>query len=177
MQEKKTFLASPEFTPLPEGEAKLEIARRYFTNYGPATVHDAMYFLGAKQAEVKKWISMLPVESFTHKDRTYYFIPNGKSYDREIPPCLFLAGFDPLMLGYQKKESLYLPSEHLRGIFNLAGIVMPALLLHGRVVGKWKNKNGCLTVTLFETISDRDRKTVADTATRLWSDLKKINYN
>ena len=92
VQEKKAFLASPEFTPLPEGEAKLEIARRYFTNYGPATVHDAMYFLGAKQAEVKKWISMLPVESFTHKDRTYYFIPNGKSYDREIPPCLFLAG-------------------------------------------------------------------------------------
>ena len=177
VQEKKAFLASPEFTPLPEGEAKLEIARRYFINYGPATVHDAMYFLGAKQAEVKKWISMLPVESFEYKDKTYYSIPNGKSYDREIPPCLFLAGFDPLMLGYQKKENLYLPDEHLRGIFNLAGIVMPALLLHGRVVGKWKNKSGHLTVTLFEAISNQELRTVTDTAAQLWHDLKKIDFN
>lgn len=33
------------------------------------------------------------------------------------------------MLDYQKKESICLPQEHLRGIFNLAGIVMPSILL------------------------------------------------
>ena len=80
------------------------------------------------------------------------------------------------MLGYQKKESLYLPSEHLRGIFNLAGLVMPALLLHGRVVGKWKNKDGQLTVTTFETIDASERKTVCDTAEKLWSSIKKIIF-
>ena len=140
VQEKKAYCASPDFIPLPEEDAKLEIARRYFTNMGPATVHDAMYYTGAKQAEVKKWIKTLPVESVECNGKTYYYIPNGKSYDKEIPPCIFLAGFDQLMLGYQKKESLYLPQEHLRGIFNLAGIVMPSVLLNGKVVGKWKKK-------------------------------------
>ena len=41
VQEKKTFCLSPAFTPIPQEDAELEIARRYFTHYGPATIHDA----------------------------------------------------------------------------------------------------------------------------------------
>ena len=80
------------------------------------------------------------------------------------------------MLGYQKKESLYLPEEHLRGIFNLAGIVMPPILLDGRVVGKWKKKNSRLTITLFESVDETGRKHVLAEAETLWSDLKKITF-
>lgn len=176
VQEKKAYIASPEFKPIPEEDAKLEIARRYFTNMGPATIHDAMYYTGAKQAEVKNWLKMLPVEAFDCEGKTYYYIPNGKTYDKEIPPCIFLAGFDQLMLGYQKKESIYLPQEHLRGIFNLAGIVMPPILLHGKVVGKWKKKNENLICTLFETVSDREKKDICDTAEGLWRSIKKITF-
>ncbi|MBO5269436.1 MAG: winged helix DNA-binding domain-containing protein, partial [Clostridia bacterium] len=168
VQEKKAYVASPRFTPIPEETAKLEIARRYFTNMGPATIHDAMYYTGAKQSEVKAWLSVLPVESFVCEGKTYYSIPSGRSYDRDIPPCIFLAGFDQLMLAYQKKESLYLPAEHLRGIFNLAGIVMPSVLLHGRVVGKWKKEPRRLTVTLFEAIDVKARETVRESAARLF---------
>lgn len=176
VQEKKAYCASPDFIPLPEEDAKLEIARRYFTNMGPATVHDAMYYTGAKQAEVKNWIKTLPVESVECNGKTYYYIPNGKSYDKEIPPCIFLAGFDQLMLGYQKKESLYLPQEHLRGIFNLAGIVMPPVLLNGKVVGKWKKKNSKLTITLFEAISSNEQRVIKDCAEKCWNDNLKILF-
>jgi hypothetical protein len=176
VQEKKTYCLSPRFTPIPDEEAKLEIARRYFTNIGPATIHDAMYFLGAKQSDVKKWLSLLPVKSAELEGRTYFYIENGKDYDKNMPECIFLAGFDQLMLGYQKKESLYLPQEHLRGIFNLAGIVMPAILLDGRVVGKWKKKNAKLSVTLFESIDTNGKKTITDEAERLWTDIKKIEW-
>ncbi len=176
VQEKKAYIASHEFKPIPEEEAKLEIARRYFTNIGPATIHDAMYYTGAKQSEVKNWLKLLPAESFDCDGKTYYYIPNGKSYDREIPPCIFLAGFDQLMLGYQKKESIYLPQEHLRGIFNLAGIVMPSILLNGRVVGKWKKKNANLTFTLFETINAEEKKMISNTAEQVWGSVKKITF-
>ena len=176
VQEKKAYIASPEFGPIPEEEAKLEIARRYFTNMGPATIHDVMYYTGAKQAEVKNWLKVLPVDSFNCEGKTYYYIPNGKTYDKEIPPCIFLAGFDQLMLGYQKKESIYLPQEHLRGIFNLAGIVMPPILLHGKVVGKWKKKNENLICTLFETVSSKEKRDICDTAEGLWRSIKKISF-
>ena len=176
VQEKKAYVASPEFKPMREEDAKLEIARRYFTNMGPATIHDAMYYTGAKQAEVKKWLNLLPVTSFECAGKTYYDIPNGRSYDKEIPSCLFLAGFDQLMLAYQKKESVFLPPEHLRGIFNLAGIVMPSVLLNGKVVGKWKKKGAHLTFTVFESISTKDQNTIRDSAEELWNSVSKITF-
>jgi hypothetical protein len=168
VQEKKTYIASPEFFPIEEEEAKLEIARRYFTHMGPATIHDAMYFTGAKQAEVKNWLRHLPVEAVECNGKTYYYIPNENLYDKDIPPCVFLAGFDQLMLGYQKKESIYLPETHLRKIFNLAGIVMPSLLLYGRVVGKWKKQQQKLAISLFEALNTSDRRIIECAAEALW---------
>ncbi|MBQ7354496.1 MAG: winged helix DNA-binding domain-containing protein [Clostridia bacterium] len=157
--------------PLSDDVAKLEIARRYFANIAPATIHDAMYFLGAKQSEVKKWLSQLPVCSTDCNGKTYYYIKNGKKYDHMIPDCLFLAGFDQLMLGYQKKESLYLSEEHMRGIFNLAGIVMPAILLRGTVIGKWKKKNRKLTLTFFNRVTSEDITIIREKAESIWTDI------
>ena len=176
VQEKKQYIASPEFSPIPEEKAKFEIARRYFTNIAPATIHDAMYYTGAKQAEVKNWLQNLPVESFDFDGRTYYYIPNGKTYDEDIPHCIFLAGFDQLMLGYQKKESIYLKPEYLRSVFNLAGIVMPPLLLDGDVAGIWKNKNGKLEIKCFHSLSQTEKSHIEQAADNLWGDIKEIKY-
>ncbi|MBR6563694.1 MAG: AlkZ family DNA glycosylase [Clostridia bacterium] len=176
VQEKKAYCLAPAFVPMKDEDAKLEIARRYFTSIAPATVHDAAYFLGAKQSEVKKWLDRLPVTSATLDGKTYFYIENGKEYKSSVPKCILLAGFDQLMLGYQKKESVFLPSEHLRGIFNLAGIVMPSILLDGRVVGRWKRKDGRLTFTLFESVGARNKKAITRTAESLWCDLKRIEF-
>ena len=75
------------------------------------------------------------------------------------------------MLGYEKTESLFLPKEHMRDIFNLAGIVRPAILVKGTVVGWWNLKNRKLKVTLF---SPTDQKLLTNAATKLWGDLKEI---
>ena len=93
---------------------------------------------------------------------------------KEIPACVFLAGFDPLMLGYEKTENPFLPSEHLRGVFSLAGIVQPSVLLRGRVVGRWKRSGKKLSVTLFERISTLDVSEIRYEAMRLWPELTRI---
>ena len=77
------------------------------------------------------------------------------------------------MLGYEKTESLFLPREHLRDIFNLAGIVLPAILVNGNVIGWWNLKNRKLKITLF---SPTDQKLISETASHLWPDLKQIGY-
>jgi hypothetical protein len=104
--------------------------------------------------------------------KPYFYIDNGLSAV-ELPACLFLAGFDQLMLGYEKTESLFLPREHMRDIFNLAGIVRPAVLVNGTVVGWWNLKNRKLKISLF---SPADQKLISETASHLWSDLKQIEY-
>ena len=70
-------------------------------------------------------------------------------------------------------ESLFLPREHMRDIFNLAGIVRPAILVNGTVIGWWNLKTRKLKITLF---SPADQKLISDTASRLWNDLKQIEY-
>lgn len=168
VREEKAYCLSPEFEPIPEETARLELARRYFTYIAPATIHDAMYFFRATAAQVKNWLSRLPVSSVECQGKTYYYIENDVSYDRDIPRCLFLAGFDQMMLGYEKKESLYLPQEHMRRIFNLAGIVMPAVLLDGQVAGRWKKKNRRLNVELFSTADQSGEAAIRDAAETLW---------
>jgi hypothetical protein len=69
---------------------------------------------------------------------------------------------------------LYLPQEHLRKIFNLAGIVMPALMVNGQIVGKWKQKSGKLSVELFEKLTKTDETMIKEKADLLWKGLKKI---
>lgn len=173
VQEKKEFMLCPPFEPMEREAARLALAERYFKHYGPATVKDAAYFFGATQAQVKQWLSRLPVSRTEYGGKSYYYIENSAP-GGSIPPCVFLAGFDPLMLGYLKTESLYLPPEHLRGIFSLSGIVMPPVLLRGRVVGKWKRSGKKLTVTAFEALSAGDRDVLSQGAEKLWSGCQVI---
>lgn len=175
VKEKKEYCLSPEFTPMLKHESEIELARRYFTNFGPAIIHDAQYFFKTTASKVKEWLEVLPIESFEFKNKVYFFINNGKTYNKEIPECIFLAGFDQLMLGYEKKESLFLEQEHIRGIFNLAGIVMPSILFNGKIIGKWKMKNRVFSAELFEDISSDKIKTIKDSAENLWHDIKRTN--
>ena len=172
VQEKKAYQLCPTFEPMAEEPARLELAKRYFSHFGPATVKDAAYFFGTTQTKVKSWLKQLPVTETVVDGKSYFYIDNGLPAG-ELPACLFLAGFDQLMLGYEKTESLFLPREHMRDIFNLAGIVRPAILVNGTVVGWWNLKNRKLKITLF---SPADQKLISDAATGLWSDLKQIEY-
>lgn len=176
VQEKKAFKLCPPFAPMDREKAMLEIARRYFTGFAPATIKDAAYFLGTTQARVKTWLNQLPVNSITVDGNTYFFIDNGRTDFPEIPGCVLLSGFDQLMLGYHKQQNLFLPPEHVRGIFNLAGIVFPAILLHGKVVGRWKKDRSKLTFMLFEGITGDDKKEILSTAEMLWNDIKRISW-
>ncbi len=172
VQEKKAYQLCPAFEPMEEKPAHLEMARRYFTHFGPATARDAAYFFGTTQTKVKSWLKDLPVSEITWDGKSYFYIDNGLPTG-DTPECVFLGGFDQLMLGYEKKESLFLSTEHIRDIFTLGGIVRPAILIDGIVAGWWNKKNSKLSISLFDHCnSDR----IAEAADKLWPDVKAISF-
>lgn len=164
VQETKAYQLCPAFEPMPQAQAELELARRYFTHFGPATVRDAAYFFGTTQKKIKACLTQLPAKEVILNGNTYFYIDREFS-KTAIPQCLFLSGFDQLMLGCEKTESLFLPKEHMREIFTLAGIVRPALLINGNVAGWWNRKDRKLTVSLFH---DTDKDLIAQNAEDLW---------
>ena len=168
----KAFQLCPSFVPMGEEDARLEMARRYFA-MGPATVKDAAYYFGKPQREVKGWMAKLPLAHTVVEGKDCFWLERGETDWPDIPDCLFPAGFDQLMLSYEKTESIFLPKEFLRGIFNLAGIVMAPILLRGQVAGRWKEKDGRLTLTPFGSWTEADRRLVLSAAEALW-DLKKV---
>lgn len=170
-QQRKAFRRCPPFVPMEQREAELELARRYFAHYGPATGKDAAYFFGTTQKQVGSWLSELSLQSARWNGRTYFYFDRACAGD-SIPDCLFLAGFDPLMLGYEKTESLFLPPKYLRNIFTRSGIVRPALLLEGQVAGRWQRRGRTVTATLFRPLPDHLRWAVEEEAARLWPGVR-----
>ena len=166
-REEKVFRRCPPFIPMDREAAELELARRYFAHFGPATVGDAAYYFHTSQKQVRAWLGELPVETASWGGRDCFFLDDCRRDFPDVPDCVLLAGFDQLMLGYEKKESVFLPQEHLRGIFNRSGIVLPCLLLEGQAAGQWKVSGKTCAVTPFRALKAREKK-AAEREVRRW---------
>jgi hypothetical protein len=177
VQEKKAFMTCPKFEPMEQDEAEVEMARRYFKNFAPATIKDTAYYFGWTQTLAKQIMSKLPLESIEINSKQYFYLDKLKNDYPDVPHCIMLSGFDQMMLGYQKQESIYLSQQNIHYIFNLAGIIMPPVLLDGNVVGRWRKKSSKMSFEMFDYIKCRDKKKIEDVMETLFNDIKKVEWN
>ncbi len=161
--QKKLYRLCAPFTPLSPSATNMEKARRYLSAYGPATLRDMAAFFGVSQREAALWLAGLPVR----EDGLWLSL--GKSVaECEAPACLFLAGFDPMLLGYKKEDQPLLDPAHLRDVYTLTGIVRPTVLLRGRLVATWKRQGRSVLVSPWAAFSSADWQTLQETALALW---------
>ncbi len=170
-QERKAFRRCTPFEPMAADEAGPVLAMRYFTHYGPASLRDAAQFFGVTQAVLRRWTATLPLAADEWEGATLYSLPWDEPTD-PLPACVFLAGFDPLLLGYDKRTNPILPPAYLRGIYTMTGIVHPAILLRGRIAGRWKRTGRRLELTLFAPLSPGDRSLLEAAAQSLWDGVR-----
>ncbi len=163
------YAAFPDVPRLTKEEARLELLRRYITHYGPVTINDMAYFFRWPKRELKALMTKLPLQIADCKGIKHYWLKQPDALPA-LPRCLFLAGFDPMLLGYEKTENPSLPRAYVKQIFNNTGIVFPALLVDGVVRGKWKEQAKCVEITLFEPLSDTRRRAAERAAKTLWPD-------
>ena len=106
------------------------LGARYRAGYGPC---DA--------ADLAKWSSLPITQARRALDAA------GSPDDRvewpgyEPPPCLLLAAFDTLMLGYRTRQP-FVAAEHDRHVLRGGGILKPVILNSGVAVGTWSIKKG-----------------------------------
>lgn len=149
----KRFVLPEEPVWMGRDEARLCLMERYFTHYGPATLEDCAAFLGYRITEVRDLLrrAPLPLKTVACQGKDYYYL--GDLYaGRALPACVYLAGFDQLLLGYRDRTRFLAPEDRILAV-NQAGIAYPGILLHGRLRARWKKEPGKLRITPFYPLS------------------------
>ncbi len=148
LQDKEqTFVLLDEWAPgareLSREEALAELARRYFTSHGPATVHDFAWWAGLTVAEARVGIDAarpgLVAETI---DGQAYWLANDapdQTGDGALEVHL-LPGFDEYLLGYKDRGAVLAPEIAPRIVPGNNGVFLPTIVVAGQVVGTWKRK-------------------------------------
>lgn len=116
-----------------------ELAKRYFTSHGPATLQDFMWWSGLASADAKTGVAanqttLTSVEFAGKIHWTPKAIPAGEAKSS----AFLLPGFDEYVLGY-KDRSAILQSDHAPKIVPGGnGMFLPTIVLDGQIVGTWK---------------------------------------
>ena len=134
----QTFALLDEWVPsqrtLSREEALAELATRFFTSHGPATLADFANWSGLKMPDARSGLEMVQ-HSFikeTIDKAEYWLSPHAKAGSGTF----LLPGYDEFVIGYKDRSPVF---KH--GAVKIAtdnGMFFPTLVVDGQVVGLWK---------------------------------------
>jgi hypothetical protein len=140
-----TFVLLDEWLPqaktLSREEALVEVARRYFSGHGPATLQDFMWWSGLAAAEAKAGLKM--AESGLVREmvagQSFWFAPAPAAKQASATPTAhLLPSFDEYLLGYKDRGAVLDPAYAPKVGPGANGIFKPIIVIDGRVAGTWQ---------------------------------------
>ena len=119
-------------------EALAILGARYREGYGPCNA-----------ADLAKW-SSLPITQARRALEAAGRPPEADAWPMDDPPpCLLLAAFDTLMLGYRTREP-FVAAAHDHHVLKGGGMLKPVALSRGLATGTWSIQNGRPEPTWFD---------------------------
>ena len=162
---KRFFLPEPPEW-MDRDEARRILLERYFRRFSPASAEDCATFTGFGLPEVRGLMKTLPLRSVEAEGKEYFFL-GVLPRPRPLPACVYLAGFDQLLMGYKDRTRLLDPEDKLLAV-NQAGIAYPGILLYGRLRARWKKEPGRLLITPYHPLSPAACRLAAAAGRRLF---------
>lgn len=162
-----------EYAPLDKNTAELEIARRYFSGFGPVTLNDARYYFKENKSVIEEWMRKLDLQTVEVGGELRYY--SGELPDiggiSEIPKVIFVAGFDAMLLAFEKRGNLFFDAKYVRDIYTMTGIVRPVVMLGGQMVATWRRENGKLCIKPFVKLKNSDMVKIQKSASKEYADI------
>ena len=169
-----TFALLDEWVPagrrLSRDEALAELARRYFTSHGPATLPDFVWWSGLKVTDARAAIDFVASELAAEAiDGKIHWLPPS-STPATPGHAELLPGFDEYLLGYQERRAVLDPAHAEKIVPGGNGVFRPMLVLDGRVVGVWKSTlrkaSVAIAPTPFKTLNPTETRAFGRAAAR-----------
>jgi hypothetical protein len=168
-----TFALLDEWVPpartLDRDESLAELARRYFTSHGPATLQDFGWWSGLAAADARSAVEMARPHLLqaTLDGQAYWHASTRTAAGRNSRMSFLLPAFDEYTVAYRDRSAV-LATRHAANAG--AGTLSPTIVIDGQVVGTWTRarKNGTVVITprLFAKLGDAGTRAVAAAAQR-----------
>lgn len=138
-------------------EALAELATRYFTARGPATVQCMAWWANLVVGDVRDAIDAAgPALEEIEIDGTSFVVAAGSAHlsarevDDILAEPLLLPSFDEYLLGYRSREAVITPDHLDMVVPGRNGMFKPIIVVGGEVVGIWSRRltSKKVTVTL-----------------------------
>jgi hypothetical protein len=180
----QTFALLEEWAPqarrMTRDESLAEVARRYFTAHGPATVQDFTWWTGLAAAEAKAALEVVKSELLREQigDQTYWLSQRSLPAQqrrlarpaRAAPGAHLLPAFDEYLVGYRDRSAVLDLGEASHAVNAGGGMLAPTMVIDGRVVGTWRRtlKKGRVAIAMspFTSLSKAEQQSLAVPAER-----------
>jgi Winged helix DNA-binding domain len=139
----QTFVLLDEWAPktkrMSRDESLAELAKRYFTSRGPATLQDFVWWSGLTTADARAGLEMakrsLAQEAIN--GQTYWLASAPPAGKDQSPAAHLLPAFDEYTVAYKDRSAVLDPAyTKLANTGN--GTLYPTIVVDGQVVGTWK---------------------------------------
>ncbi len=163
----------PEGRDLAGEEARAELALRYFSSHGPATLQDFVGWTDLTVREARAGIAAVAdaLERIDCEGREYWSRPSPSAQAAPgADGILLLPGFDEFMLGYKDRTAALEEAFADRICPGNNGVFAPTVVSGGRVIGTWKRdirkKTVKVTAAPFRSFDEAERAGIAEAAAR-----------
>jgi hypothetical protein len=174
-----TFALAEDWLPnsplLERDEAFAELARRYFTSHGPATIRDFMWWAGITAKDAQSAIDGAGPRLVSDvMNGTKYWFGGGRGHRRGAstvdasPSVKLLPAFDEYTVAYQDRSLLVADkAKHASAGY---GLLNPVVVIDGRVVGTWSRvmdkRSVSVRTRLQRKLTTIERDALQETAKR-----------
>lgn len=160
----------PKVASLTREASLAELARRYFTTRGPATVADFMWWSGLTAADARAAIALtddaLVEETY---DGTKHWRGRATQATRIPAEAYLVPTYDEYTVAYKDRRTIGTAPSKPKS-FGEATLLCPAIVVGGEVVGSWSRKVSKKSVAIelrpWRTLTAREQKLVDAAADR-----------
>ena len=171
----QTFALLDEWVPKAKkkarDEALAELARRYFTSHGPATLQDFVWWSGLRTADARAGLEMAKphLAQEVSDGQTYWFASSMPATKDASPTAHLLPAFDEYTVAYKDRSAVLNPL-YAKQVNTGNGIFSPTIVVDGQIVGTWKRtlkkSEVVITPSPFARLNKAETRAFATAASR-----------
>jgi hypothetical protein len=134
----------PNVKAMDRKDALAELAERYFTSHGPATLQDYVWWSGLTVADAKAGLEMIKdklANEMLNKN-TFWFAGRYDEPKGKAPAALLLPNYDEYIVSY-KDRSAAIAAKNIKNKVDPRGTIFNhTVVINGRISGIWKRSIG-----------------------------------